>query len=335
MPAHPKLVLGAVVVAGVLLAGCHGASAPKVTKVGLVAERDAAGAAARLGLAACRRDTSAQVADLVPGEGTDAEQQLVLGATENDDAVIALGYPMADALGEVARRFPGTHFAIVDAVVDEVNVDSLTFDESQGAFLAGALAALVSRSHAVAFLGGADVALLQRSEAGFTAGAREIDPGVRVEARYVGSFTDRPAAAELAARLFDGGDDVVYVIAGKAGLGAIGAAKTRPGRYVIGADANQDALAPGKVLTSVLKRYDVAAERVCSEAIAQKPVTGHVVLGLADHGVSLTDMRYTRSAVGARNLARLDRIRAAIVAGALRPPSTRAELAAFKPVAVP
>jgi basic membrane protein A len=334
MSGRRTLCLSVFVLASALLAGCHAAKAPKIIKIALVANSDAAAAEVRQGLAVCRRVTPVEIAEFSLDEDAAPDQRFALAATENADLVFGLGYPVVDGLAATARRFPAVHFALIDAVVNEENVDSLTFDESQGAFMAGALAALVSKTHTVAFLGGADVDLLQRSEVGFTAGAHFVDPRTRVDARYLGSFTDRLGGRQLAARMFDAGDDVVYVVAGQAGLGAIDAVKTRSGRFVIGADANQDGLAPGKVLTSVIKRYDVAAERVCTEAVAQKPVSGHVVLGLADHGISLSDMRYTRGMIGAGSLARLARIRAAIVAGTLHPPATRAELATFKPAAI-
>jgi basic membrane protein A len=327
----------ALFVACVPLAGCHPGAAPP-PKVALIAGGDGADVyddAARAGLDACKRESGAVIAVLAPKAPGEYEQQLVLAATQNDDAVIALGYPMARDLAQVARRFQATQFALVDAVVDEPNVDSITFKEHEGAFLAGALAALVSKTHRIAFIGGADVPLLRRSEAGFVAGAREVDPRVRVAVRYLSSFTDRAAAQQLAATLFDQGSDVVFAVAGSAGLGAIEAAKARADLFVIGADTDQDALAPGKVLTSVVKRVDRAAQRVCTEAVAQKPMSGHLVLGLAEDGIGLTEFRYTKDVIGASRIARLDRIRQAVVAGRLAVPATRDELARFRPVAIP
>jgi basic membrane protein A len=267
--------------------------------------------------------------------GADALPQLVLYTTERYDAVIGIGYAMAPAVLATSRRFEDAHFAIVDAVVDQANVVSVTFDEAQGAFLAGALAALVSRTRHVAFIGGADVSLLQRSEAGFAAGAREVDPNVHVSVRYLQSFEDAAAARRTADRLLDRGADILFVIAGPAGTGAIDAVRARPRTFVIGADVDQDALAPGKILTSVVKNVAGAVERVCLETADQKPETGHVVLGLADDGIGLTDFAYTRSVAGAAVRARLGRLRDAVVAGRIGVPANRAQLARFVPVPVP
>lgn len=338
MLARLSLFLG-LVLGAASLAGCRpGAPAPiKVTLItGLAGLGDRSfDDEARAGLDACKRETSADVATVVPASAADVEPQLVLAATQNDDAVIALGFPMAPDVERVARRFQNAHFALIDAVVDEPNVESITFKEQEGAFLAGALAAMVSRTGHIAFLGGADAPLLQRSEAGFVAGAHMVGPQVRVvDVRYLGSFTDRAAGRRAAASLFDGGADIVFAVAGPAGLGAIDAVKARRGDFVIGADANQDGLAPGKVLTSVLKRVDRAAQRACTEAVAQKPASGQLVLGLAEGGIALTGFPYTKGLIGPQRIARLERVRQAIVAGKVVPPASRAELLHFHAVAI-
>ena len=81
-------------------------------------------------------------------------------------------------------------YAIIDAVVDDPNVVSITFREQDGSFLAGALAAMVSKTHHIAFLGGQDIPLIRKFEAGYIAGAREVDPSIRVDVKYAGSFDD-------------------------------------------------------------------------------------------------------------------------------------------------
>ena len=100
--------------------------------------------------------------------------------------------------------------------------------------------------------------------------------------KYVGSFDDAAAGKELSGVLFDQGADVVFVAAGKAGIGAIDQVRGRPGDYIIGVDSDQDALAPGKVLTSMVKRVDVGVFRLAQETVAQKLPSGHLVLGLKE-----------------------------------------------------
>ena len=149
--------------------------------------------------------------------------------------------------------------------------------------------------------------------------------------KYVGSFDDAAAGKELAGVLLDQGADVIYIAAGKAGLGAIEAIKDRSGAYAIGVDVDQDGLVPGKILTSMIKRVDVAVLRLSRAAAAGSSPHGHTELGLADGAIGLSAFTYTRRALSPAQFHELDRLRAAIVAGTLRPPSTREALAAFKP----
>jgi basic membrane protein A len=178
-------------------------------------------------------------------------------------------------------------------------------------------------------LGGADVPIIQTFEAGFSAGARQIDPSVRVLVKYVGSFDDVAAGKELASILYNDHADVVYTAAGKAGLGAIQEVHHRDHAYVIGVDSDQDAIVPGKILTSVLKRIDVSVFRLCVLAADHRPRPERLVLGLREGAVGLTDFRYTRDVVTPPMRAQLDRIKAAIVSGAIVAPSTRGQLASF------
>jgi basic membrane protein A len=326
------------VAAAVLFAGCA-KGAPPAKKIGLVTDVAGFGDrsfndAAYAGLAACKRETGAEITTAVPDTVADYGPKITLFATENFDAIIAAGYAMAPNIAVTARRFENTHFAIIDAVVNLPNVDSVTFKEEEGSFLAGALAAFVSKTKVVAFVGGADSPLLEKYESGFVAGARQADPRVRVLVRYSGSFTDASAARATAAAAYAQGADIAYVVAGAAVRGAIAEAVSRPHVYVIGADSNEDRLAPGKVLTSVVKRVDMAAFRVCREANAQKPLSGHTILGVADDGIGLTDFAFTRSVVGAATLARVERVRAAIASGAIAVPASRAALARYRTVSL-
>ena len=330
----------ALVACCVVLGGCGRSTSQGKVKVGMVTDVGGLGDrsfndSAYAGLVACKSRARAQIQVLQSKSAADYQPNLTVLATERFAEIFAIGFLMNKDLSEVARRFGDRSFAIVDAVVDAPNVESVTFKEEDGSFLAGALAALVTKTKSVAFLGGMDIPLLRKFEAGFAAGTREIDPTTKVLVKYVGSFDDVAAGKELTGVLYDQGADIVYAAAGKAGLGAIEEAKQRAGRYVIGVDSNQDGLAPGKVLTSMVKRVDNAVLRVCRDAVAGKRPSGHIVLGLAQDGVGLTDFRYTKIAIGEANIARIARIRNAIVDGKIVPPSTREELERFKPVPAP
>lgn len=247
--------------------------------------------------------------------------------------IYAIGFLMSKDLDQVAKENPKQHYAIVDAVVDDPNIVSVTFNEQDGSFLAGALAAMMSKTHHVAFLGGMDIPLLRKFEAGYTAGVHEIDPTAKVDVKYANSFDDAAAGKELANVLYNSGADIIYAAAGKAGLGAIDAVKTRPaGYYVIGVDSDQDALAPGKVLTSMVKHVDVAVYRTAQAMKNGTPLTGHITLGLKDQAIGLTDFKYTKDLIGPDRINRINAIELAIENGRITPPYTREGLATFKPV---
>ncbi|MBD5604993.1 MAG: BMP family ABC transporter substrate-binding protein [Candidatus Eremiobacteraeota bacterium] len=283
------------------------------------------------GLQQAKARLGADVQVLQSKSAADYQPNLTVLADQDEDEIFAVGFLMSKDLDQVARTYPRRHFAIVDAVSSQPNVASMTFREQDGSFLAGALAAMVTKTKTIGFLGGVDIPLLRKFEAGFTAGAHQIDPSVKVLVKYVGSFEDVASGKELAGVMYDGGADIVFVAAGKSGLGAIDETRARPNVYAIGVDADQDALAPGKILTSMVKHVDVAVFKIAQEAHGLKTPAGNVEFGLRDGGVGLTDFKYTRAAIGSAHIARLATIRDAIVAGRIVPPATREALATFKP----
>jgi basic membrane protein A len=305
-----------------------------VTDVGGLGDKSFNDSAYR-GLTLAKERLGVSTAVLQSRAVTDYEPNLAALAQQGDRLIFAIGFLMHDALNDVAPRFPRTHFAIIDSVVDQPNVTSVTFREEESSFLAGVLAALVSKTGTLGFLGGIPSPLIEKFQAGFTAGVRAVRPHDRVLVKYTGSFDDVAAGREYAALLFDQGADIVYAAAGKCGLGAIDEVKQRPrGDYIIGVDSDQDGLAPGRVLTSALKHVDRAVFDLARDAVRGRIPTGHLILGLREGGVGLSDMRYTRRLLPPGALATVDRYRSAIIAGRLHVPSSMAQLAAFHP-AVP
>ena len=321
------------------LAGCAHRRGPApgqltlgmVTDVGGLGDRSFNDYAYR-GLQMAHARIGAYVQVLQSRSAADYQPNLTALTNLHFDMVYAIGFLMGLDLDQVAKQHPQQRYAIVDAVIDDPNVVSITFREQDGSFLAGALAAMVSKTHHIAFLGGQDIPLIEKFEAGYTAGAREVDPNIKVDVKYAGSFEDVAAGKELSNLLFNDGADIIYTAAGKVGLGAIDAVKSRDGDYIIGVDSDQDALAPGRVLTSMVKKVDVAVFDVARSLQEGKPMHGHVEFGLKDGAIGLTDFRYTKSAIGEANLARLKAIQAAIVSGKIVPPDSRKALAAFTPV---
>jgi basic membrane protein A len=232
-----------------------------------------------------------------PGE-TDADKQtrLELLAKGGYNPIIAVGFAYATALGKVAPLYPNTKFAIIDSVVDAPNVTGLTFAEEQGSFLVGAAAALKTKSKNVGFIGGCLVPLLQKFEAGYVAGAKQVNPSVKVQIKYLSTpagnctgFNDPAAGKETAKGMYDNGADIVYSAAGGSGKGAFEAAKAA-GKLGIGVDSDQYNQAPlasvkDVIMTSALKRVDTAVFEFVEGIATNKPLTGTQVFDLKRDGV--------------------------------------------------
>jgi len=303
-----------------------------VTDVGGLGDKSFNDSANR-GLQIAQKLYGAHVTVLQSRAVTDYEPNLSTLAEQGNELIFAIGFLMHDSLNDVAPRFPKTHFAIVDSVVDQPNVTSVTFKEEESSFLAGVIAGLTTKKGTVAFLGGIESPLIEKFQAGFAAGVTSVNPHAAVLVKYTGSFDDVATGKEYASVLYDQGADIIYAAAGKCGLGAIDEAKARPaGDYIIGVDSDQDALAPGKVLTSALKHVDNAVLALAKDAVDGTIPGGTLVFGLKDGGVGLTDMKYTKQLLPKGALATEAAYEKLISSGKLVVPFTLAQLKVFVPV---
>jgi basic membrane protein A len=225
----------------------------------------------------------------------DKEARLRLLAQGGYNPVIAVGFLYGTAMKKVAAQFPKTQFGIVDSVVDGApNVTGLTFAENEGSFLVGAAAALKSKANNVGFIGGCLIPLIQKFEAGFVAGAKAVKPDIKVQVKYLSNpptckgFNDASAGTETANGLYDGGADVVFHAAGGSGQGVFKAAKAK-GKLAIGVDSDQYQSAGADlqpvILTSMLKRVDVAVYDYLKAAASGSPLSGVQVFDLSKDGV--------------------------------------------------
>src|SRR5471030_1777725 len=263
-------------------------------------------------------ETKIAVADFEPGNETQYEQALRRFAQRGQDPIIAVGFAQATALGKVAKEFPNVHFTIIDAVVDLPNVQSVLFKEHEGSFLVGMLAAMASQSGKVGFVGGMDIPLVRRFQCGFEQGIKYANPKAELISNMTGTtpaaWNDPGRGAELAKGQFDRGVDVVYAAAGSTGIGILQAAKDR-GKLGIGVDSNQDYLHPGTMLTSMLKRVDLAAYRSFKAADDGSWKGGTQVLGLKEGGVDWALDEYNEKLITADMKAKVEAAKADIVAG--------------------
>ena len=282
------------------------------------------------------RELGARVRFIEPGEGSDREAGLRLLAAEGMDLVIGVGFIFTDDITELAKEYPATKFADVDysvasdkqghVIPPPPNLAALKFREEEGSFLVGAIAALAGNSKKVGFVGGMDFPLIQKFEAGYKAGVKHVCPDCVVISQYVGvtpdAFRNPGKGKEIALSQYQQGVNVIYHAAGSTGLGVFEAAR-QTGKYAIGVDADQYAEMPGRVLTSMVKGVDVAV----FEAI--KRVKEHVFrggiyqFGLAENGVGYIYDDHNRGLIPDSVRARVEQIKAEIIAGAIKVPSTR------------
>ena len=249
------------------------------------------------------------------------EQALRNMARRGSQIVVGVGFSQASGMEKVAKEFPAVKFAIVDAVVDLPNVQSIVFKEHEGSFLVGMAAAMASKTGKVGFVGGMDIPLIRKFALGYEEGARYVNPKIEVFQNMTGTtpaaWNDPTRGGELARSQFDRGADVVYAAAGATGLGVLQAAKDK-GRLAIGVDSNQNHIQPGSVLTSMVKRVDLAVFEAFKTAKDGTWKSGVRNLGVAEGGVGYSLDQYNRGLITPEMERRLGQARADIVAGKIK-----------------
>ena len=233
-------------------------------------------------------------------DGSNREELLNLQADESD-LVFGVGFLFAEPMTNAAGANPEVNFAIVDdASVDLPNVAGLVFAEQEGSFLVGAAAALKTTNNKVGFIGGVSIDLIKRFEAGFVAGVQHINPDIEIDIQYISEppdfsgFTDPAAGKIVAQSMFEDGSDIVYHAAGGSGGGLFQAAKEYSDAnntkvWAIGVDSDQY-LTAGEglqeyILTSMLKRVDVAVFETIQSQVDGEFTGGTVVFDLSVDGV--------------------------------------------------
>jgi basic membrane protein A len=232
--------------------------------------------------------------------------------------IVVVGFQNATPLETVAAENPEVNFTIIDAVVDLPNVQSVVFKEHEGSFLVGMAAAMASETGTVGFVGGMDIPLIRNFAHGYEQGVKFVDPDAEVLVNMTGTtpaaWNDPARGGELAIGQFNRGADVVYAAAGATGLGVLQAAADQ-GKLSIGVDSNQNHLHPGSVLTSMLKRVDVAVYNAFKDTMDDTWEAGASSLGLAEEGVGYAIDENNRELITTEMEAAIEDAKAKIIAG--------------------
>ncbi|MBX9459766.1 MAG: BMP family ABC transporter substrate-binding protein [Rhizobium sp.] len=247
------------------------------------------------------------------------EQALRKFAGDGNNPIVVAGFSWAAALEKIAPEYPDTKFAIIDmVVVGQPNVKSIVFKEQEGSYLAGIMAALAATSNKVGFVGGMDIPLIHKFACGYVGGVKSVKPDAEVFQAYTGSdpsaWNDPVKGGEITKSQISQGADVVYHAAGGTGVGVLQAA-AEAGKLGIGVDSNQNGLQPGKVLTSMLKRVDVAVYSSFMDAKDDKFVADIQNLGLKEEGVGVALDDNNKALVTPEMTAAVDKAKADIIAG--------------------
>jgi len=272
---------------------CATVSFAETLKVGLVLDKGGKddksfNSAAYLGATKAEKDLKIEL-KFVEATDTNAIENLHRAfARKNFDLVIGIGFAQTEAVKKVAAQYPKVKFALVDGELIAPNVRSLLFEDHEGSFLVGAAATLKSKSGKIGFIGGMDIPLIRRFQMGYEAGAKQINPKAEVITNYIGvtgeAWNNPAKAKELALAQISQGADVVFVAAGASGSGVFDAVEEKK-KLAIGVDSNQNWMKPGFILTSMMKRVDIAVYNTIQDAQSGKFTSGVVRYGLKDKGV--------------------------------------------------
>ncbi len=263
-----------------------------------------------------KKETGKSYLEFEISNDTQRMQAIRRMAERGANPIISIGFAQASALDQVAKDFPKTHFAIIDATVNKPNVQSVMFKEQEGSYLVGAIAATASKTGKVGFIGGMDIPLIRAFQCGYEQGVKATNAKVEISANMTGTtstaWNDPTRGAELAKSQFAKGVDVIFAAAGGTGVGVYQASKDA-GKFAIGVDSNQNHVQPGTMLTSMVKHVDVAVYNVLKQWVG-----GTQVLGLKEGGVDYALDEYNAKVFTPALKAKAEAVKADIIAGKIK-----------------
>ncbi|ASF54621.1 Basic membrane protein A2 Immunodominant antigen P39 [Bacillus velezensis M27] len=226
------------------------------------------------------------------------EKGLTQLVREGNDLVVGLGYSMQADLEKVAKKYPKQRFVLIDSVSDLDNVTSVTFKEDEGSFLAGALAAMTSKTGTIGFIGGSDADVIKRFKKGYLKGAESVKPNIPVLSEISGTFDDDKLGKRIAQNMIRKKADVLFTAAGFTGVGALKEAEARK-VYAIGVDSDQYYTAEHAVISSLVKNVDHVIYELAKDLKDNKEIkSGEIVYGLKENGMDLAKIRVVKNAGG-------------------------------------
>jgi basic membrane protein A len=266
-----------------------------------------------------KEETGIEYVEFEISNDAQREQALRRFAEDGRNPIVMAGFSWAASLEKVAADFPETSFTIIDMVVDKPNVRSVVYKEHEGSYLVGVMAAMASQSKKVGFVGGMDIPLIRKFGCGYVGGAKAAgatDVIQNMTGDTPAAWNDPTKGGEIAKSQIDQGADVVYAAAGGTGVGVLQAAADA-GKLGIGVDSNQNGLQPGKILTSMVKRVDLAVYNSFMDSKNGAFTAGINDLGLKEDGVGYAMDDNNKALVTPEMLAAVEKAKADIIAGTI------------------
>jgi basic membrane protein A len=277
--------------------------------------------AAAAGAERFKAETGTEYRDFEPKDDTQGEQAIRNFASRGYNPVVAVSFAWTSAMEKVAKEYPDTKFVIVDSVVDLPNVRSVLYKEEEGSYLVGVLAGMASKTGKVGFIGGMDIPLIRKFGCGYVQGVKAVKSDAQVFQNMTGTtgaaWNDPVRGGELTKNQIDQGADVIYAAAGATGLGVLQTAADNK-KLSIGVDSNQNHLHPGSVLTSMVKRVDLAVYNAYLDVKDDKFTGGIQSLGVKEDGVSAAIDENNKSLITPEMQAAVDKAKADIIAGTVK-----------------
>jgi len=279
-------------------------------------------ASAWRGAERCEKELGVEIMPVESNKESDYTNNLSALADKGCDIVVGVGITMRTAIEQAAPNYPKVKFVSIDGeplAMD--NVRTIQFAEEEGSFLVGYVAGLVSKTGKLGFVGGMKLPLIEKFRFGYMAGAKTARKDIEfLPAKFTGDWVNTDQAKVATEVLYGSGADIVYHAAGKAGLGVIAAAKEK-NLFAIGVDSDQDDVAPGRVLTSMIKNVDEGVFMTVKDLKEGKWAAGTVMYDLKSGGVGTSEFKNTKEVIGAENLAKLEEIKKKIIAGEIKVPN--------------
>lgn len=275
------------------------------------------------GLKKAKEELGIEYVVIQPRAVSDFQSSLTRAAGQGFDLVLGASFDMIEPMKAAAAAFPEQKFGIIDVGSEPIapNVLGAVAKDWEGSFVVGIAAALTSKSGTIGFIGGKDIPVIHRFFNGYYYGAKLANPDIKVLERYSGTFTDPAAGKEYTLAAVNAGSDINFAVAGLTSAGVIDAAKSTK-TFAIGVDSNQNYMAPGTVLTSMMKRVDLLAYDIV-KSVVEGTFQGGVnkQYGLKEGGVEAAMDEHNKGPISDATLAKMDELKAKVISGEIVVPN--------------